>query len=248
MNEGQLVTFQYVNLMELLRAWAGNLSRCIDANMRFKAPALKYRRRRAVRPFSGFSMAELLIALLIVAELATFAIPKVLHSQEESRKKAVFREILAGIEQQVYLGVTTKKIYWTGTGYNGSYVGDSLNAIKVCKGGTAEALGCWDASAGTMGYSTFNGAWSYVFSNGAVLIGRGITSNDGGNSFMYLDWNGTLSPNQVGEDQIGVFACYDTTDCNVWGVVKRPGTIGPVVFSAPTNSDSRPLWDWIWSR
>jgi prepilin-type N-terminal cleavage/methylation domain-containing protein len=40
----------------------------------------------------GFTIAELLIALMIIAEIATFTIPKVITSQQSTQRNAVMRE------------------------------------------------------------------------------------------------------------------------------------------------------------
>jgi prepilin-type N-terminal cleavage/methylation domain-containing protein len=47
----------------------------------------------------GFSLTELLIALMIIAEIATFTIPKVLVSQQNQRNRAIAKEGIATISE-----------------------------------------------------------------------------------------------------------------------------------------------------
>jgi prepilin-type N-terminal cleavage/methylation domain-containing protein len=46
---------------------------------------------------SGFTLAELLIALMILGEIATFTIPKIITSQQNGRNNAIAKETMAMI-------------------------------------------------------------------------------------------------------------------------------------------------------
>ena len=48
---------------------------------------------------SGFTLAELLIALSILGVIAAFTIPKVLQSQQDERKRAITKEVMATLSQ-----------------------------------------------------------------------------------------------------------------------------------------------------
>lgn len=57
----------------------------------------------------GFTLAELLVALLILAEIATFTIPKVLYSSQSAQSRAAAKEavgIISGAFQQAKLANT----------------------------------------------------------------------------------------------------------------------------------------------
>lgn len=56
-------------------------------------------RETANGKFQGFTLGELLIALLILGVIATFTIPKVLQSQASSRSKAVAKETAAALSE-----------------------------------------------------------------------------------------------------------------------------------------------------
>jgi prepilin-type N-terminal cleavage/methylation domain-containing protein len=43
----------------------------------------------------GFTLAELLIALTILGEIAAFTIPKIISSQQNGQKRAVTKEMIA---------------------------------------------------------------------------------------------------------------------------------------------------------
>jgi prepilin-type N-terminal cleavage/methylation domain-containing protein len=51
----------------------------------------------------GFTLAELLIALAILGEIATFTIPKILSSQQNSKYKALAKEVAASIASSYHL-------------------------------------------------------------------------------------------------------------------------------------------------
>lgn len=54
---------------------------------------------------AAFTLAELLISLLILGVIVVFSIPKVLQSQTDSRKNALFKENIATIMQVTLLAV-----------------------------------------------------------------------------------------------------------------------------------------------
>jgi len=58
----------------------------------------------------GFTLTELLIALVILGVIATFTIPKVLQNQQNSKKWALFKEDIAACQQAVSELVDTGQI------------------------------------------------------------------------------------------------------------------------------------------
>lgn len=56
---------------------------------------------------SGFTLAELLIALAILGVISAFAIPKILSAQQNEKKEAVTRETLGTIMAILHQGRIT---------------------------------------------------------------------------------------------------------------------------------------------
>lgn len=52
---------------------------------------------------TGFTLAELLIALLILGEIATFTTPKISSSSQNAQKNAVFKEMIGALSEAMYL-------------------------------------------------------------------------------------------------------------------------------------------------
>jgi prepilin-type N-terminal cleavage/methylation domain-containing protein len=64
----------------------------------------------------GFTLAELLIALGILGVIATFAIPKILVAQQDTKRKAVLKETMAALQNMIWEGVQTDHIPCSGGG------------------------------------------------------------------------------------------------------------------------------------
>jgi len=163
----------------------------------------------------GFTLAELLIALLILVEIATFAIPKILYTVENQKKTAIFKETIStisGIFYQGYVQVIIK------SETNGSYLMDRINAVKLCDT-NATTQGCWTSGGPE---STKAGI---VLHNGAAITG--LNDNGGTNNAFVLDWNGPVGNNIQGDDQIYFQMCYGSSSCVAGGNIISLGTIGP---------------------
>ena len=178
----------------------------------------------------GFSLAELLLALLILGQIATFTIPKVLSAQESSQRKAVFKETISTYSQIIYEGYITREMAAgncdtcsaTEYGFH-KYIGTRINAIKECNQAVPD--GCY---VGTCAEPTGPGQ---ILATGASTCG--VTNKiTGGNKHdnFYIDWNG---PNKgtgtEGDDQIRLRGCVDTGCPNG----QRPGTV--IAFPDATN-------------
>jgi prepilin-type N-terminal cleavage/methylation domain-containing protein len=69
---------------------------------------------------SGFTLAEVLIALAILGEIATFTIPKILSSQQNQRYNAAAKEAIAAISAAYQLYI-----------YNGGSITSSMHAKDI---------------------------------------------------------------------------------------------------------------------
>lgn len=143
---------------------------------------------------SGFTLAELLIALLILGEIATFTIPKVLTASQQQQKIATFKETISTFAGLAYMANLQSDT---------TYFPNKLNAVKVCNS-NANTQGCWSH---TNNANTGEGNEpGFVLHNGATVAGfNGYTGSNG----IIVDWNGPLGPNIRGDDQIYLYICFD---------------------------------------
>lgn len=145
----------------------------------------------------GFTLAELLIALVILGLIATFSIPKVLQSNEDTKKNAIFKETIASLYQvtdsSIREGVFDEN---TDNTTHGPYFLSRLNAVKLCSS-DSKSEGCWDQAA--QGDIPFDDdAPGVILHNGANIVGFGITTpgDNTGRESITIDWNGVAGPNQ----------------------------------------------------
>lgn len=187
--------------------------------------------RNPRRP-GGFTLVELLIALLIIGEISTFTIPKVINAQQDGRKKTILREMFATYSGVLAEGVVTNGLDQGGGNYVfNDYVAPKLNAVKMCT--QAITQGCWT---GSDCIQAPNGGGGQVFSNGAYTCGlfTGTSAQNADN--FWIDWNGDAGPNLEGDDRIRLTACFNQS-CPGG---QRAGTI--VSYN---SAQSQSLFDWV---
>lgn len=174
----------------------------------------------------GFTLAELLIALGILGVIATFTIPKVLSVQQDARKKAVIKEVVAILNQITYLAYSTRDPALTPDTFF-AYFRDHMNTVKVCAGDVNDEQ-CWTQQIGSPDAYGFQG---FVLHNGATLtsftqccdLGNGQIGN-----MISVDWNGAEGPNVFGDDQFDLVLSWGTAPITDWGNPPyRPGTVMP---------------------
>jgi prepilin-type N-terminal cleavage/methylation domain-containing protein len=203
----------------------------------------------------GFTLAELLIALAILGAIATFVIPKVLQSQQESKKKAVFRETLSALYEVMNTGIKTGAIN-ANTG--GTYILNHLNGIKVCRTDSSSE-GCWnDGIQGVPGGSPPLGVPSWnpgvVLANNANIVGiidPGYMGDCFGPTYVIgvvVDWNNTAGPNALGDDQLVLYLCVTGT-CGC-GYTGGSGAAGPGTMKtrADMGAANTALLEWIFDK
>lgn len=185
---------------------------------------------------NGFTLAELLIALGILGVIATFTIPKLLQSQQNSEKKSVFKETIAALSDITYTGNISGDL--TRDNIN-TFIFQKMNAVKICPA-DASSQGCWPNThpAFNVGETTEGGA---TLHNGAVIAGIKATAVTDYESFI-MDWNGPDSPNTEGDDQILLLLCWERGGCN-GGTVKN-GT----VMADPASAASVTLYESTFSN
>ena len=184
----------------------------------------------------GFSLTELLMALLILSVISTYTIPKVLMSQANAKKRSVFREAIAAISEITYLGTVQNDIPLATAG---TYFMTRLNCVKQCPA-NAQTEGCFVAMAGT----TEDSEPGCVLQSGAAITGMKVNLTAAGpRDVMAIDWNGSELPNTLGDDIVGIIAVWGTTGNSS----VRPGTVGASDYAVAglTSAANQSLYEWI---
>lgn len=167
------------------------------------------------RSVTGFTLAELLIALAILGVIATFTIPKVLQNQQNSEKAAVFKETIATLNSVFNTGIQRSEV--TESNF-GTYILDRINAVKICRT-NAVTEGCWTTGVDPVaGQASQAGA---ILHNGATLSGFDDNAIGGGYDFIVIDWNGPDGPNVEGDDVMVMKAVFNSAGGNRVGTVRE---------------------------
>lgn len=190
------------------------------------------------RQARGFSLAELLLALVILGQIAVFAIPKVLAVQQDARRKAVFKEALGALSEVVYTGVVTGEL----NGANDHvYVLEHINAARQCPSQNSLAGGCWTHDLDIHPDSWVHNETGFMMHNGLTFSGLD-SADSSDHEQCHLDWNGAEGPNLNGVDQMSVDLCYRDGVCA--GTRNQAGTITPTAG----NADSIALYEAIFAN
>lgn len=152
-------------------------------------------------PNKGFTLAELLIALLILGEIATFTIPKILSSSQNGRKKVVLKETISVLSEATYLFCLSPESSTNPNPYE--YMAGKINALKLCPSDSS-AQGCIGAS--SSGEITEPG---FMMHNGASVAG--LRNSAQPREGLIIDWNGSAGPNVIGDDQIEISINFTQT-------------------------------------
>ena len=157
----------------------------------------------------GFTLAELLISLTILAEIATFTIPKILVAQQNMQKRIVFKETIATFNQALYLYCLEPGKYSNMPLFD--FIASKVNTVKQCNS-NALSQGCSPATPVGGGEAIEPG---FTLHNGASVAGfnSGLSDNE-----FVLDWNGLSGSNDATE-QIRLAMNFTTTPD--WLGVKR---------------------------
>ena len=144
---------------------------------------------------SGFTLAEVLIALALLGIVAVFAIPKVLQANQNNTKIALLKESYGLVSQVVYEGTITQQLSLSNAI---PYLSGRLNALRICDtNGKAQTCTKVDR------INPDNGANAslvpaFVMPNGVIIFCNVTSSN--GSLDTYIDWNGDGPPNAPGDD------------------------------------------------
>ena len=191
-------------------------------------------------PKPGFTLAELLIALAILGVMATFTIPKVLNSQQNTQQKTIAKEA-ASIITGAYEAYRLEK---TPTGATkGSDLTPYINYVRIDSTSLID-----DApNDGTGSFSCGDATWATCIKlhNGAILL-FDHSVGFGGTSDLHVNWvlldpDGELTNRH---DSLWVGLYYNGRFMT-WGHV-LPNTIdgGGNVYPAGNPSDDPSWFNW----
>jgi len=177
----------------------------------------------------GFTLAELLICLLILGVIAVFTIPKILSSQQDNRFNAIAKEDASAI-------AAAYKAY---VHNNGASSAISLSSLTTYLNYTAvDTSSLIDSYPGQTSLNC--SSWAcYRMANGSILaFDAGQTfgaTDDLAISYFYVDPDGVYSGSTTGNSKSVVFFIYyngritsqETAAAgshDVWGTIYNPAT------------------------
>jgi len=180
---------------------------------------------------SAFTLAELLIALMILGEIATFTIPKILTSQQTQQNNAKAKEIFSTV-------AAAYQVYTSNNGFSGSApitaITQYMNYLKVDSSSTLD---------GSQNDSASYSCGSRVclkMQNGAT-VAFGTVNSFGGTNTTNMQWFLVDPDGAYGADASSVWGIlYYNGRVTTWGTMaanSRDGGGGPY---NPGNYD--PAW------
>jgi prepilin-type N-terminal cleavage/methylation domain-containing protein len=202
-------------------------------------------------PVQGYSLTELLLAIVIYSVIATFTVVKLINLNIDAKNRTLLKETISTLADVAYNGLQSGDLT---TSNVETYFRSKLNAVTFCDQWQANAQGCWvSATQGsTANQHLYSGA---ILSSGVTLTGfNSYNSND---VVIYIDANGTSGPNTVGLDQLTLSICLGPSNCdstnNFYGAIRpgRPGSVGPSGFNRAIGGDrvaNSVLYDRIFAK
>jgi prepilin-type N-terminal cleavage/methylation domain-containing protein len=173
----------------------------------------------------GFTLAEVLITLLIVGVVASLVIPAIIQDAQDAELKTAWKKAYANIDQATkYVmqdnGGTLKSLCTSTNDMRNKYSA-YLNYTKNCSSGSSDG-NCWHKSGE---FYFINGTpitwWGdsagTILSNGAMIRYQGCIANCDsaqGNvyrcAWMDIDVNGFKGPNRLGKDILSLHILENT--------------------------------------
>ena len=173
-----------------------------------------------MRHSQAFTLAELLIALLLLGLISAFSIPKVLHGANTLQREAIFKEHISDLSAVIRVGRLTGEL--TESNFR-SYLEEHYSMLKTC--GHLTASDCFPQGGASEG--------GYVMVSGLNATGLEGSLSGGCDCLWWLvDWNGDKGPNTHGDDQLQLR--IESTGSDAWRL-KNNG-----------SGSSTLLWNTIW--
>ena len=173
----------------------------------------------------GFTLAEVLITLLIIGVIASIVIPGLIADTQNAELKTTWKKTFADLNQATKLIMMDNGGNLTGISNFTSSYKTILNSVKYCSSASAE--GCWNKanesfyiSGGVAGSPENSPDKSFAYpglilNNGIFITSFTIDSTCQYNppykycGWMAIDVNGLKRPNTVGKDIFAVWLLKD---------------------------------------
>jgi type II secretory pathway pseudopilin PulG len=182
----------------------------------------------------GFTLAELLICITILGEIAVFSVPKIIYSQQNSRFNAIAKEDLSALAQAYQLLNLNTKVtssnsakdltpYFNYVSYDTSSSLDDVYgyAGTISCDGSNPCLRLHNGSAIKFNACTFSGTTPntnvvevYIDPDGRVTSG-GTATSDGKSVRGYIYYSGRIAT-------WGTIANGATSSCLTWSTYQDP--------------------------
>jgi prepilin-type N-terminal cleavage/methylation domain-containing protein len=167
------------------------------------------------KPIKGFTLSELLISLGVLGLIAALAIPSVWASLKESQDRALLRTAIRTLSEASSRLANEPPTLTAPNNTTWHVFDTALNSADD----NFVAVGSPDNSFTMPGGGVLSG-----FNNNVAL----------GAETIILDVNGTVGPNRVGRDQLGLTVCFNPTGTcpaagfTVNGLAQEAGIVGPM--------------------
>jgi prepilin-type N-terminal cleavage/methylation domain-containing protein len=168
----------------------------------------------------AFTLAEVLITLLIIGVVASLVIPAIIQDTQDAELKAAWKKAYADVAQATKLiiidnGVGFKNLGITNNALRDLYL-QHLNYTKKCN--QTALVNCWDNGITVVSGDSMSDNSGAILTNGAYIIfdydsnactsniniqfATGVINACGG---IDVDVNGNKGPNKVGKDIFGLY-------------------------------------------
>jgi len=202
----------------------------------------------------GFTLAEVLITLLIIGIIASIVIPGIIADTQQAEYKVTYKKAFADAnlvwKQMVAKSEVTAR---TNDGYDENAAFQNFTAfksyfsvIKECGFDGGSNAGCWDFTGGQIKpagttlvpvQSAGTNYAGFIDSQGRQWIKNHATTTFG--EVIFVDINGFKGPNKFGKDRFGFFPFLLTCPAGNFAVSACKGDGMPVfVRSYPDDTDN----------
>lgn len=150
---------------------------------------------------NAFTLAEVLIALVIIGIISAITIPQIMLSMHNQEFKTGYKKAFSDISNAAIAGMINKELPYRDVKYDTQitqeewdYLKKSFGVQKVCKKG-AEFWDCWVKADTIYGRPNFD-AEAFVDVSGRVWAQFSDSEN-----LFFVDINGDKGPNRFGKDR-----------------------------------------------